>query len=460
MRKILSLILLAFSVSFFGSCSDDATKPETSHNDSIIHGQIHDTDFQYEIVGGEPGDPTAGPFLLRGSNLHYNDEDGALVVDLTVVNRGSVAQHEPIGLTFIRLDPDEVTVLNRTATFTATARPSCFHFANDDNLWTPGEESLPRTVEFGVSKGAAIAFVARLDLGAPVELGTVAGRVWNDANKDGVMQDGEDGLGGILVYLYPFLATGNTTPTREFGVATTDRDGHYAFHALSAGGYVVSIAPSTLMLFPTTPTEIHVLLVETDGGVSSYRGANFGAVPGDVPPPPPPTSEHLHATGKFAAPDHFAAASAELFVCPDSLPIPLTDPPVNDDCIGGRLRGTVTEVAPLRNAFRIMATWVMIAGVVDPPLEIKVGARLDVHVHQGPRTGGMGGRLDRAIHRRFRRDSWAASRASVFPRTNRALLRTQHLDLRLPHQGLNQRHTQRMLFIDTYRPDHHISKRR
>ena len=41
-----------------------------------------------------------------------------------------------------------------------------FHFANDDGLWTPGEESLARTVEFGVTKGTAIAFIARLDLGA------------------------------------------------------------------------------------------------------------------------------------------------------------------------------------------------------------------------------------------------------------------------------------------------------
>jgi hypothetical protein len=138
------------------------------------------------------------------------------------------------------------------------------------------------------------------------------------------------------------------------------------------------------MLFPTTPTEIHVLLVSSNGDVSSYHGANFGAIP--QLPPPPTTGEHVHAAGKFSPPDVLAALSVEYFTCPeDSVPGPLvTDPPINEDCVGGRLRGPITEVAPERNAMRVMATWVMIPGVVDPPLEIKVGARLDVHVHQGP----------------------------------------------------------------------------
>jgi len=81
-----------------------------------------------------------------------------------------------------------------------------------------------------------------------------------------------------------------------------------------------------------------------------------------------------------------AAFTVERFACPnDSVPGPLIETDVTPDpnCDGGILRGFVTEVAPERTAFRLMATWV-IAPVVDPPLEIKVGARLDVHVHQGP----------------------------------------------------------------------------
>ena len=381
MRKILPLLFLVFSVSFVGACSDDATQPPASHNDGTISGQIHDSDFEFEITPGEPG---AGPFLLRGTHLHYDDETGALVVDLTVLNHGTVAQREPIGLTFIRLDPDEVTVLNPDNDIHNDGAAIVFHFANDDGAWTPGEASLPRTVQFGVSKGTAIAFIARIDLGAPVDEGIIAGRVWNDANKNGEMESDETGLGGVGVYLSFFGRDVNQPPLAR--VTTTGREGLYQFDSLPAGGYVVSIAPSTANLFPTTPTEIHVILVDNNGEVSSYRGANFGAVPENVPPP---LSEHVHAAGLFYPPEVFFAENLEHFTCPDTIPVPLVaDVDPTPDCNGGTLRGSVTEVAPLRNAFRIMATWVMTPGVVDPPLEIKVGARLDVHVHQGPGPAG------------------------------------------------------------------------
>ncbi|HKW13185.1 MAG TPA: SdrD B-like domain-containing protein [Candidatus Krumholzibacteria bacterium] len=379
MRKILPLLLCLFTMWLLPACSDDATKPPASAGgDGTIHGQIHDSDFEFEVTDGQPGDPFAGPFLLRGRNLHYSDDLGALVVDLTVVNRGIVSQHEPIGLTFIKLDPDGVTVLNPDNNINDDGAAIVFHFANDDGLWTPAEESLPRTVEFGVSKGTAIAFVARIDLGATPG-GVIAGRVWNDENKDGVMDASEGGLGDVGVYLHPF--TNGIVDPRLIRTVRTDPDGRYQFDGLDAGGYEVSIAPSTVNLFPTTPTGIHVLLTEDNGQVSSYKNANFGAVRQNLPPPP--QGEHLHASGKFAPPDGFASATVDHFTCPDSIPQPLvTDPPVNEDCIGGRLRGSVTEIAPERHAFRVMATWVLALNGL--PTDLKVGSRVDVHVNPGP----------------------------------------------------------------------------
>jgi hypothetical protein len=379
MRRLLSLLVPAFLALAFASCSDDTATPPQSQNDGNIHGQITGGDFEYDVV---PGDPGSGPFVLHGRNLHYNDEDGALVVDLSVVNRGEVAQTEPIGLTFIRLDPDGVTVLNPDNNIHDDGAAILFHFANDDGFWTPGEASLPRTVEFGVEKGTAIAFVARLDLGAPVESGNISGRVWNDANKDGHMDDSEGGLPGVGVYLYQFSSTDENTPRLPIWQVNTDPNGEYVFRGLNAGGYVVSIAPSTISLFPTTPTEIHVLLTNNGASVSSYKNANFGAVMQDVPPPG--TSQHVHAVGKFVAPDHFAAANTEYFVCPDTPPGPLVvdNPPISD-CYGGWLRGPVTEIAPERNAFRVMATWLIPVGI-PLPSDLKVGSRVDVHVTQGP----------------------------------------------------------------------------
>jgi len=383
MRKLLPFLLCLFAMWLLPACSDDAAKPPASTGgDGTIHGQIHDSDFEFEVTNGQPGDPFAGPFLLRGHNLHYNDDMSALVVDLTVVNRGVVSQHEPIGLTFIKLDPDEVTVLNPDNDVHDDGAAIVFHFANDDGLWTPAEESLPRTVEFGVSKGTAIAFVARIDLGASTGDGVIAGRVWDDENKDGVMDASEGGLGGVGVYLHPF--TNGIVDPRLIRATTTDSDGKYAFDGLWAGGYEISIAPSTVTLFPTTPTGIHVLLTDSDGGVSSYLNANFGAVPQNIPPPP--QGEHLHATGKFAPPDGFASSSIDHFTCPDSIPQPrATDPPVSEDCVGGTLRGSVTDIAVSTNraAIRVMATWVILVGI-NPPPDLKVGDRVDVHVHAGP----------------------------------------------------------------------------
>jgi hypothetical protein len=43
----------------------------------------------------------------------------------------------------------------------------------------------------------------------------------------------------------------------------------------------------------------------------------------------------------------------------------------------------VTEIAPERNAFRVMATWLIPVGITLPP-DLKVGSRVDVHVTQGP----------------------------------------------------------------------------
>src|SRR5712672_621864 len=112
MRKLFSLLFLLFTASFISACSNDATKPASpSHNDGTIHGEIGSADFEFEVRAGGPGDPREGPFILRGSHLHYDADAGALVVDLTVTNAGIVGQHEPIGLTFIKLDPDSVTVL-------------------------------------------------------------------------------------------------------------------------------------------------------------------------------------------------------------------------------------------------------------------------------------------------------------------------------------------------------------
>jgi hypothetical protein len=378
MRYTLFGLLVLLSVCLLAGCADDAARPQPVNHDLVGKGEIDDADFELEIVGGEPGDPFYGPFLLTGSNLHYDDDAGALVVDLRVRNMGSFPHREPIGLTFIQLDPDGVTVLNPDNDIHGDGAAIVFPFANDDAIWTPGEGSLPRTVQFDVDEGTAIAFVVRLDIGDPIEGGTIAGRVWHDANENGVMEDGEHGIPGESLHLYSFSDDGDSTVTREFAFAQTDADGRYAFHHLRAGAYVVDRRSVANDCRPTTANQIHVLLVEVDGDVSSYRNANFGCIPLWTPPI---IGKYVRIVGTFSSPDRFDAAAAETVECPeDSVPLPV-DPP-GSDCIHAVLRGEVTGIAPERNAFRVMATWIIAEG--NFPDGLRVGERVDVLAAPGP----------------------------------------------------------------------------
>jgi hypothetical protein len=381
------LLLVILSLSAAG-CSDDATQPGPAAGDTgVIRGQIGDADFEFTIdAAGTPGDPIEGPFVLRGTNLHYDEAAGALVVDLTLRNAGIVAHPEPIGLTFLDLIPGSVTVLNPDNGEHGDGAAFDFPFANDDGMWTPGETSLARTVQFGVDPGVSIGFVAHLDIGTPTGGGTIAGLVWHDIDQDGILDGGEPGLPGVGIHLRSFAGENeDSTVTRELRFTRTGNDGRYAFDHVPAGAYVVSKALSTIDFFPTTPTEIHVLLVEINGEVADFLDANFGCVP-QTGPPPISIGTYVETQGEFSEPESFDVATIVTLPCPaDTIPGGPDDRVARDvrpdPCHVGTLRGPVTAVAR-ENSFRIMNTWVAADAAMIPPLGISVGDRLDVRVRR------------------------------------------------------------------------------
>ena len=278
----IKLMILALMFMGLSGCSEDATNSvPAGGNDAttgVFRGDMEENvDFEFiSSKNGDPDNPIEGPFSIRGKNVRYDGELGVLVVDLTVTNLGDNTFDEGVTLTFLSLLPEGVTVENPDNGENGPGAAIDFEFENDDAMWTPGEESLPRETHFGVAEGVSIGFVGRLDTGAGGDaLGSIGGMVWNDANGDGNMDPDEAAIEGAEVEL--------SAEGMEPMIATTGVDGMYTFDDLASGFYTVTKKMSEGMV-PTTPGRIYVILVLEDGDVVSFLAANFGCKEDDTGP--------------------------------------------------------------------------------------------------------------------------------------------------------------------------------
>ncbi|MEE9271052.1 MAG: SdrD B-like domain-containing protein, partial [Candidatus Krumholzibacteria bacterium] len=354
----------------------------------VVKGEI-DPDaagFELPIENGSGPDGTmAGPFMLRGANIRYDDSLSVLLVDLSVVNQSRTAYPEPIGLTFVSLFPEGVTVLNPDNGISGPGASIVFEFANDDGMWTPGEESFPRTVEFGVGRGISIGFVARLDIGMAPSGGAIGGIVWLDTNENGVMDADEHGQGGVEVFLSGGVLE-ITTIAEIMRRAVTAADGSYRFDGLRAGFYKVFKRADSPWR-PTTPSVIHVVLTEVDGTVGDFLMANFGCI-FQLPVPTIHIGDFIRASGEYVPGDGMSiiaglliARDITIFRCGDR------------GCVRpGILNGPVTAVNRPERALRVMSEWVSFAardsmpgdGTVLDPDSVEVGDRVSAGVHDNP----------------------------------------------------------------------------
>lgn len=103
----------------------------------------------------------------------------------------------------------------------------------------------------------------------PPAPGSISGVVFNDIDQDGVQDEGEPGISGVVVE----LSDGTTT--------TTNENGEYDFSDLTPGDYVVSVVDGTTPdgMFPTTSTEVTVTVPEGGGEAE----ADFGLAIEEVP---------------------------------------------------------------------------------------------------------------------------------------------------------------------------------
>lgn len=365
-------------VSGCGNGDDQPMQPQPvgDATTAIVRGEIDaglaDFAFVSDMLDGPDG-PEPGSFLVRGENLHYDDDLDALVVDLTLTNVSDFEYPEPIILTFVQLLPPEVTIRNADNGEDGVGASFLFEFANDDGVWTPGEESFPRTVEFGVDPGVSIGFVVRVDVGLDPTAGAIGGVVWHDVDEDGCMDGDESGIADVAVALYF-----GTDDDAEVQFTLTAQDGTYRFDGLIAGYYTV-VRLEREDLVATTPTEIQVLLVEDEDGVADFLLADFGCLIVDDPDDSIAVGDCIHAKGDYADdPDRLVAEL--LCLCGAD-----GDDDDDDDDNGGacwnRLSGPVTAIDLAENALAVMGTWVALADKSDIDLEdVEIGDRVRVNV--------------------------------------------------------------------------------
>lgn len=365
-RLLLPLSIAALTAIFVVGGCGDSTSPEQNEQNNpagLIRGDIDPAGAGFEIVTDQPGDPDSpipGPFIIRGKNVHYVDSLQVLSVDFTVEHRFRCrcVIREPVSLTFINLLPPGVTVENPDNGITGAGAAIVFEFEDGDGVWAPFEESLPRTVHFGVDPGVSIGFVARIDFGQDDRFGSIGGVVFHDGNENGVIDPDEPGIGGVEVFMHSVDGPEVAQPEVAWR-AVTDREGGYRFDGLSAGHYKVS-TPLRPGLRPTTPLSMDVILVEREGRVDDFLMANFGAVVTDPPPPLIAVGDYVMVTGKFSRSKddnvRYRFDATEILVRPCD-----TEPPTQEvmrRCNGftGWMCGPVTAIDPEKRVLDIMDT--------------------------------------------------------------------------------------------------------
>jgi hypothetical protein len=375
---LLLLIPVVFALVICGCSGETVVPTENQQNNTsgLVTGDISEAagSFEYKTeTAGNPSNPIQGPFGVRGTNIHYVDSLSVLSVDFTVVNYCRCDFHEPIGLTFVNLLPAGVTVENPDNDEHGPGAQIIFEFENDDGMWTAGEQSLPRTVLFGVDSGVSIGFVARIDIGMDDTRGSIGGVVWNDVNENGMIDTEEPGIGGVEIVMQ--RTDGPETSVAEILWRTiTARDGSFRFDGLDAGHYEVQRTPNPKLL-PTTPTTVHVILVEEDGQVSDFLMANFGCVPTEPVRPLIKIGDYVQVTGKYddSGADggtfhRVEGTLVEVIPCNGVIPRPdgTLSPTAGDDweriqpCSGlkGDLCGPVTAVDRENKSLAVMGTTV------------------------------------------------------------------------------------------------------
>jgi SdrD B-like domain len=376
-----NMLFLLTAVILVAGCSDqnDPMNPETTgeHLSGLVRGEFsgEQVDFQFTAkMGDGADDPVPGNLVVRGRNLAYDADLGVLTVDLSVYNDTEASFPEPVGMTFLQFIPSELTILDSDNDEDGAGAMILFEFENDDAQWTPGEESLGRTVHFVVAAETSIGFVARIDVGTMPSGGTIGGMVWHDENEDGAIDPGEGGVAGITMVLH---ADTDTTVT-PLGRTVTAEDGTYHFENLDPGFYTV-VRMAHEGYEGTTPSEMFILLVEVEGSASNFLLAHFGVKSVDETEDFVRVGDYVEAKGSYQAePNRLVSEIFEVERCDDDEDGDKHGDGCRENDCWGRLTGPLTAVNIEECTIEIMGTMVHYCRdkSEDPDDEFECGLRV------------------------------------------------------------------------------------
>jgi hypothetical protein len=115
---------------------------------------------------------------------------------------------------------------------------------------------------------------------ANVSLGSISGKIWNDADQDGTVNNGEGGISNVVVTLNKVVGVNNVV----VNTANTNSNGNYTFSNLAPGSYFVSVVKpaQTTQTYDldglTTPNlvENQNVIFSTLTGSNNIINVNFG----------------------------------------------------------------------------------------------------------------------------------------------------------------------------------------
>ncbi len=228
---------------------------------------------------------------LVGSNLTVDETDSTLSIDVVVVNRGREPLYPQAIIWVSQFRPSTVSVVNPDIVppFVGPMDPNLFGFdyselLGDDGVLLPGESSQPHRWIFQDPGLVSFSFVARAEFQIHPPGAFIAGRVFLDANRDGLPQPDEGPFPGSVIRV--------TTPSGDHLRAIPDSLGRYRTPAREPGLYELQLVTMLDGLWcSTTPNPLQVIVSTTaDGTLVPFEHADFGAVfgPCDSLPPAPP----------------------------------------------------------------------------------------------------------------------------------------------------------------------------